>query len=129
MYYSDSLRLSLFLKEATTTSAAFASFVGSKPTELVEHLVRYHASTYEDEFSSVQRRKGSLDLYIKGDDFSCNVYYWLDWIIMENRELSICEKIKTRKYTNLKPLSVNTLNKYMIELETVVQASIKTQLE
>ncbi|ETK76374.1 hypothetical protein L915_17208 [Phytophthora nicotianae] len=48
---------------------------------------------------------------------------------MENRVLSMCEKIKTRKYTHLKPLSVNTLKNNMFELETVMQASIKTQLE
>ncbi|KAG6947462.1 hypothetical protein JG688_00015546 [Phytophthora aleatoria] len=37
---------------------------------MVEHLVRYHASTYEDEFRSVQRREGSLDAFVKGDEFS-----------------------------------------------------------
>ncbi|ETI36147.1 hypothetical protein F443_17671 [Phytophthora nicotianae P1569] len=82
---------------------------GTGYTNLVEHLVCYHAST--------------------GDDFSRNVYHWLDWIVMENRVLSMCEKIKTRKYTHLKPLSVNTLKNNMFELETVMQASIKTQLE
>ncbi|GMF11141.1 unnamed protein product [Phytophthora lilii] len=102
---------------------------GTGYTNLVEHLVRYHASTYEDEFRSIQRRKGSLDSFVKGDDFSRNVYHWLDWIVMENRELSMCEKTKTRKYTHLKPLCVNTLKKHMFELESVVQASIKTRLQ
>ncbi|ETK76365.1 hypothetical protein L915_17209 [Phytophthora nicotianae] len=70
-----------------------------------------------------------LDSYVKSDDSSRNVYHWLDWIIMENRELSMCEKIKTRKYTHLKPLSVNTLKKHMLELETVVQTSIRPNLK
>lgn len=32
---------------------------------------------------------------------------------MENRELHICEKIKTRKYTHFKPLCVQTLKTHI----------------
>ncbi|RLN88695.1 hypothetical protein BBJ28_00021462 [Nothophytophthora sp. Chile5] len=78
---------------------------GTGYTNLVEHLVRYHAASYEDEYRSVQR------------------------VIMENRELSMCEKVKTRKYTNLKPLTTTTLKKHMFALEEVVQATIKRRLE
>ncbi|OWZ06336.1 hypothetical protein PHMEG_00021418 [Phytophthora megakarya] len=56
------------------------------------------------------------------------MYYWLDWIIMENRELSMCEKNKTRKYTSLKPGSVKSLKKHMNGVEKLVQDRIKSQL-
>ncbi|KAG7387152.1 hypothetical protein PHYPSEUDO_014672 [Phytophthora pseudosyringae] len=40
---------------------------------------------------------------------------------MENRELSMCEKAKTRKCTSLKPISVKTLKNHMFALEEAVQ--------
>ncbi|KAE9080676.1 hypothetical protein PF010_g22292 [Phytophthora fragariae] len=74
---------------------------GTGHTNLADHLHRCHATTYMDEFRSIQRREGSLDAFVKADEFARTVYNWLDWIIMENRELSMCEKPKTRKYTHL----------------------------
>ncbi|OWZ09182.1 LOW QUALITY PROTEIN: hypothetical protein PHMEG_00018157 [Phytophthora megakarya] len=47
---------------------------------------------------------------------------------MENRELSVCEKNKTRKYTSLKPVSVKSLKKHMNGVEKLVQDRIKSQL-
>ncbi|KAF4139215.1 hypothetical protein GN958_ATG03816 [Phytophthora infestans] len=90
---------------------------GTGYTNLVEHLVRCHANTYEDEFRPIQRRGGSLGTLVKGDEFSRTIYHWLDWIIMENRELSMCEKAKTRKYTRLSRVSVKTLKKNMFGLK------------
>ncbi|GLE06407.1 hypothetical protein PINS_up015654 [Pythium insidiosum] len=52
----------------------------------------------------------------------------MDWTVDENRELSMCEKPKTRKYSSLKPLASTTLSKYMLAVEEVVQARIKEQL-
>ncbi|KAG1697248.1 hypothetical protein DVH05_016536 [Phytophthora capsici] len=101
---------------------------GTGYTNLVEHLVRCHANAYEDEFRTIQRREGSLDAFVKGDEFSRTIYHWLDWIIMENRELSMCEKVKTRKYTRLNRVSVKTLKKNMFGLEGVVQGRIKLRL-
>ncbi|ETL81404.1 hypothetical protein L917_18252 [Phytophthora nicotianae] len=43
---------------------------------------------------------------------------------MENRELSMCEKVKTRKYTRLNQVSTKTLMKSMFGLESVVQGRI-----
>ncbi|KAF4132754.1 hypothetical protein GN958_ATG18052 [Phytophthora infestans] len=97
-------------------------------TNLVEHLVRCHANTYEDEFRAIQRREGRLDTFVKGDEFSRTIYHWLDWISMENRKLSMCEKAKTRKYTRLNRVSVKTLKKNMFGLESVVQGRIKLRL-
>ncbi|OWZ14761.1 hypothetical protein PHMEG_00011709 [Phytophthora megakarya] len=49
------------------------------------------------------------------------LYHWYDWIIMGNRQLSMCENQKTGKYTNLNPVSFKTFKTYMIGLEGVVQ--------
>ncbi|KAG3244950.1 hypothetical protein PI124_g10312 [Phytophthora idaei] len=101
---------------------------GTGYTNLVEHLTRCRTTTYEDEFRSIQRLEGSLDAFVKGDAFSRNIYHWLDWIVMENRELNMCEKVKTRKYTHLSAVSVKTLQKSIFSLEGVVQASIMKRL-
>ncbi|ETL77627.1 hypothetical protein L917_21431, partial [Phytophthora nicotianae] len=63
-----------------------------------------------------------------GDEFSRTIYHWLDWIIMDNRKLSMCEKVKTRKYTRLNRVSTKTLKKSMFGLESVVQGRIKLLL-
>ena len=44
---------------------------------------------------------------------SKTIFSWLEWIIMENREFSFCEKEYVRKYTNLKPISRTSLKKYI----------------
>lgn len=54
-----------------------------------------------------------------------NVFGWLEWIIEENRELTFCEKVLTRKYTNLKTITVKTLKKYMESLVIAVENKIK----
>ncbi|KAJ0400828.1 hypothetical protein P43SY_008616 [Pythium insidiosum] len=52
----------------------------------------------------------------------------MGWTVSENRELSMCEKPQTRKYTSLKPLASKALSKYMLAVKEVVQARIKEQL-
>ncbi|KAI9988753.1 hypothetical protein PInf_022288 [Phytophthora infestans] len=47
---------------------------------------------------------------------------------MVNRELSMCEKAKARKYTRSNRVSVKTLKKNMFGLESVVQGRIKLRL-
>ncbi|KAG3065378.1 hypothetical protein PI125_g23997 [Phytophthora idaei] len=100
-----SLLLSSFLLKMTTTMLPVLYAAKASPRhrilKLGGTLARSHAATYEDEFRSIPRREGSLDAFVKGDEFSRNIYHWLDGIIMENRELGMCEKVKARKYTRL----------------------------
>ncbi|KAE9187127.1 hypothetical protein PF004_g22889 [Phytophthora fragariae] len=72
-------------------------------------------------------REGSPDAFVKADEFARTVNKWLDWI-MENRELSMCEKPKTRKYTHLAHLRGNTLKKHMFGLEDVVRRIVKQRI-
>ncbi|KAG6944264.1 hypothetical protein JG687_00017965 [Phytophthora cactorum] len=71
-----SLAAGLFVPEEGNYYQCRLCFLHRKQTNgtgyanLVEHLVRYHTSTYEDEFRSVQRREGSLDAFVKGNEFS-----------------------------------------------------------
>lgn len=100
---------------------------GTGYTNLVDHLLHHHGATYLDKFRVIQRREGSLDCFVKGDDFSRNVYHWSDWTIMENRALHICEKVKDAEVHALEPVSVQTLKKHMFVLEEVMQARVKNQ--
>ncbi|KAE8972430.1 hypothetical protein PR003_g26651 [Phytophthora rubi] len=101
---------------------------GTGMSNLVEHVHRAHADSYEEEVRRILKREGTLDVFMKVDEFALLVYHWIDWCVEENRELSFCEKPKTRKYSNLKPICAKTLKKYMLALEEVVQARIKAQL-
>ncbi|KAG6592464.1 uncharacterized protein IUM83_19243 [Phytophthora cinnamomi] len=102
--------------------------VGNEYTNLVEHLVRHHPSTYEDELRVVQQPKGGLGAFAKSDDFIRCVYGWLDWIITESRELSMRGKVKTQKYTHLKPIGVKALKKHVSAVEELVQTRVKHSL-
>ncbi|KAE9341381.1 hypothetical protein PF008_g10647 [Phytophthora fragariae] len=101
---------------------------GTGMSNLVEHVHRAHADSYEEEVRRILKREGTLDVFMKVDEFALLVYHWIDWCVEGNRELSFCEKPKTRKYSNLKPICAKTLKKYMLALEEVVQARIKAQL-
>ncbi|OWZ04620.1 hypothetical protein PHMEG_00023448 [Phytophthora megakarya] len=92
---------------------------GTGYLNLLEHLVRRHGETDED---------GSLDVFVKTNDFSLTMYPWLAWTIMENRELSMCEKNKTRKYTSVKPVSVKYLKTRINRVEKLVRDRIQSQL-
>lgn len=47
------------------------------------------------------------------DSKSRGSYKWLDWIVMDEHELSFCEKDRTRENTNLPKICSKTLKKYM----------------
>lgn len=95
---------------------------------MTKRLTGCDTITYEDKFCTIQRRQGSLDAFVKGDDFSRSIHPWLDWNIMEIRELSMCEKVKTHKYTLLSAVSIKVMKKSMFSLEVVVQLSVYTWL-
>ena len=59
------------------------------------------------------------------DTRSSDVYKWLDWIVMDELELSFCEQIRTRGNTNLSKICTKSLKKYMFKLVSAVQNKIK----
>ena len=42
-----------------------------------------------------------------------NLFNWLSWIIEDNLAFSFCERPNTKKFSNLKPISMDTLKKYI----------------
>lgn len=55
-------------------------------------------------------------------------YSWIDWIISENLPLNFTESSTNRRYTNLPPISKNTLMNYIFKLTTKVEEEISTLL-
>ena len=70
---------------------------------------------------------GQTTLDYMYDSRSTNVFKWLEWIIMDEHELSFCEKDLTRGNANLDPISVKTLKKYLFKLVTVVEKKISAK--
>lgn len=48
------------------------------------------------------------------DSKSRGIYKWLDWIVIDEHELSFCEKDHTRENTNLPKICSKNLKKYML---------------
>ena len=57
-----------------------------------------------------------------------NMFSWLDWIINEGLPFNTVEKQKTRLYSKLTPVSINTFMKAMHDLTVIVENTIKKLL-
>ena len=57
---------------------------------------------------------------------SRDIFKRLDWVIMDELELSLCESNRVREYTTLSKISSKTLNKLMMGLSSAVEAKIAT---
>lgn len=53
----------------------------------------------------------TLDAFLHKKEM--NIYGWLDWVIGESKPFCTVEKLLTRKYSKLQPISVETFLKYM----------------
>lgn len=53
-----------------------------------------------------------------------NMYSWIEWIIIENRAVTMCEKILAKQYTRLNKTTAKTLKAYMKLLENSVKDEI-----
>ena len=63
----------------------------------------------------------TLDSFI---DSKSDVYKWIDWIIMDELELSLCDKERTRSNASLADISSRTFKKYILSLSDAVEAKI-----
>ena len=100
-------------------------------SNLMDHLKRDHLNEYVDEYEVHRGRPNTLDdfCHAEVDDASKNIYSWLDWIIMDNHQLSMCEKPRARKYSNLQDISTPTLKKYMFAVDEAVREQVKIHLK
>jgi hypothetical protein len=52
------------------------------------------------------------------------LHSWMDWIINDNLPFAFLTKSSTKKYSNVKPISVPTFIKYMNRLTRIVEDSV-----
>ncbi|DBA01382.1 TPA: hypothetical protein N0F65_007279 [Lagenidium giganteum] len=76
----------------------------------------------------LRRDSSTLDSCILVDQKAQQASSWIDWIVMDDLPLNICDKPRTRKNTNLKPIESATLFKYMNAQAQKVINVIKAQL-
>ena len=56
------------------------------------------------------------------------VYSWMDWIISDNLPFAFLTKKTTKKYANIKPISIPTFTKYMNRVTKIVEEKISKKL-
>ena len=78
---------------------------------LTDHVFAKHPDWKEVVQASVSTLASNKTVSIVQfvDNLSMNVFQWIEWIVMENRELSFCEKALTRKISNLNKICTRTL--------------------
>lgn len=99
---------------------------GSGYQNLVEHIKRAHPDWEELMSETAKGSKSNLTSLI--DTKSSNIYGWIDWVVSQNFPFSFCENAINRKYTKLKPISTETLMKYMDLLVIEVEQHIRREL-
>ncbi len=100
--------------------------VGSGYQNLTEHIDRCHPDWEHLMGETAKGSKSKLSYFI--DTKATNIYGWIDWIVSENLPLNFCEKESSRKYSKLKPVSVETVKKYMELLVGEVENCIRQEL-
>ena len=75
----------------------------------MRHLIDDH-DDYKSEMAMAKRQTTFLPLVPKK---AKNIYGWIELTVMENREFMLPEREYTRKYTNLEPITTDTLIKYI----------------
>jgi hypothetical protein len=72
-------------------------------------------------------KQATLDFVF--DSHSNNIFKWLEWIVMDELELSFCEKSLTKANTKLQPVCARTRKKYMFKLVEEVERKITAKVE
>jgi len=100
--------------------------VGTGYQNLIEHITRSHPDWKELMSETEKGSKSKLTSFI--DTKSSNIYSWIDWIVAEDLPFNFCENQSSRKYAKLKPISVESVMKYMDLLVIKVGGRIKNGL-
>jgi hypothetical protein len=62
--------------------------------------------------------------FVSIDKRARDIHDWIEWIVTDNLPFNFCTKQNTRKYSNISPISVNTLIKYMNKLIEKIKLSL-----
>ena len=72
---------------------------------------------------------GQKNLQFAIDPKAHDIYKWIDWVVMDELELSFCEQERTRGYSNISKICTKTLKKYILKLHTALKMKVKQMLE
>ncbi len=93
---------------------------GSGLSNLMSHVKLAHPTYLEDVLS----KRPLMDQYLVTKKVS-NIFGWIDWIVTDGLPFSHCEKPCSIKYSNLDPISVDTLMKYLNLLTRAVEKVVR----
>lgn len=91
-------------------------------TNLQVHINTHHKNWYEEMQSVHLDMNNNLTKFL--DRKSLNIFGWMEWVVMENREFNFTEKPLTNKYTKLERISTETFMKYLELLTAEVEKII-----
>ena len=87
------------------------------------HIQCEHTDSLEE---ACKKESGPiLHFFCKKDT---NLFNWVEWIVKDVLPFNFCEKALVRKYTQLQPISVETLMKGLLKLTIRVEQKIKELL-
>ncbi|KAL3672005.1 hypothetical protein V7S43_019082 [Phytophthora oleae] len=95
-------------------------------TNLMQHIRREHPAFAEEMLAATPGETGSLVHYVRHS--AQNTFGWLEWVVKSNLPLSFCESTLARRYTNLEPVSVETLRRVMEAVTRSVERSIADKI-
>jgi hypothetical protein len=93
-------------------------------TNLISHIKNDHKDWEEVMNNKKKDQPQSVFVNRKGN----LIFNWMEWVIMDNHSFSFVEKKLTKKHTNLEPISVDTLTKYIKLVTEAVEKDVASQL-
>jgi hypothetical protein len=97
-------------------------------SNLIQHLIAKHPNYKEQYDAAVNSKEGSINGFLMKCQKTCAIMGWMDWIIDQNLPFSFVEKETSRKYSNLPPVSRETIKDYILKASKAVQEVIKSEL-
>ncbi|KAG6962295.1 hypothetical protein JG688_00008653 [Phytophthora aleatoria] len=95
-------------------------------TNLMQHIRREHPAFAEEMLAATPGETGSVVHYARHS--AQNTFGWLELLIKCNLPLSFCESKLARRYSNLKPISVQTLRRVLEAVTCAVERSIAAEM-
>ncbi|OWZ00992.1 hypothetical protein PHMEG_00027703, partial [Phytophthora megakarya] len=95
-------------------------------TNLMQHVLRQHPDHEASMLAATTAETGSVVSFVRHS--SQNLFAWLDWIVGSNLPLAFCESRAARRYTNLQPISSESLRAGMGGVMQAVKRKIAAEL-
>ncbi|KAG2840055.1 hypothetical protein PC129_g3290 [Phytophthora cactorum] len=109
-----------------TCGAARKRATGTGYTNLMQHIRREHPAFAEEMLVTTPGETGSVVHYVRHS--AQNTFGWLELVIKCNLPLSFCESKLARRYSNLKPISMQTLRRVLEAVTRAVERSIAAEM-